>query len=889
MVFASGTKLGPYEIISPLGVGGMGEVYRARDIRLKREVALKILPEAFARDPDRMQRLQREAQLLAALNHPNIAAIYGLEEGALILELVEGETLPRPLPIDTALRYARQIAEAMEYAHERGVIHRDLKPANIKVTSEGIVKLLDFGLAKAVESPDAAGGDPEISPTLTLELTRVGVIMGTAAYMSPEQAGGKVADRRADIWSFGAVLYEILSGQRAFAGESVPDTLANVLKVDPDWNALPASTPLPIRNLVRRCLTKDRKQRLQAIGEARIAIEYALRGVPMGETPVPAAGLRRRILPWAIAGVVAVVGITASLIAWRSTRPVDHPLLRFNVDLGPDAMAGPNVPALFSPDGTTLVFPARGPDGKQQLATRMLDRPQTTFLAGTEGAFDPFFSPDGEWIGYFGDGKMKKVPVRGGTVVTLCNAPEGRGAAWGDDGYIIATLDSQPATGISRISAAGGIPQAITQPGAKGEATHRWPQILPGNQAVLFTGNKTASNYDDSSIEVLSLKTGQTKVVQPGGYFGRYLPGGYLVYVQHGSLFGVALDLDRLEVRGTPVLLQEDVAGNTATAGGQFAFSAQGTFVYASGKSSSGTWTLVWVDSAGQSEPLRAVPEIYYQPRFSPDGKQVAFSSNSAIKIYDRVRDTLMQITFTTQTNTILSPVWTPDGKHIVFESQGTTSFSLQWIRADGSGEAQLLLERKNESVPRSFSPDGRRLAFEDRSTDIWTLPLDVGDPERPKPGQPELFLRTASGEHQSAFSPDGRWIAYSSTESGRNEVYVRPFPSGASSGSGKSLVSTGGSGPLWSRTGNQLFYVGPDDRIMNLAYTVNGDIFAASKPHIWSNMQISGALDLAPDGKRFVEARPRADVAGGPKTSVHVTVLLNFFDEVRRRVLARK
>ena len=599
MVFAAGARLGSYEIISPLGVGGMGEVYRALDMRLKREVALKILPETFARDPDRMHRLQREAELLATLNHPNIAGIYGLEEGALILELVEGETLSSPLPIDTALRYARQIAEAMEYAHERGVIHRDLKPANVKVTSEGVVKLLDFGLAKAIEYPAAPGGDPEVSPPLTLELTRVGVIMGTAAYMSPEQAGGKAADRRADIWSFGAVLYEMLSGKRAFAGELVPDTLASVLKIDPNWNALPVATPLPVRDLVRRCLTKDRKQRLQAIGDARIAIEEVLGSAPGKEIPLPGLVSRRGIFPWAVACLLGIVAASASLIAWRSMQPGVHPLLRFSADLGPDAVAGINVPAVFSPDGTRLLFPARGADGKQQLGTRLLDRSQTTLLAGTEGAADPFFSPDGEWIGYFADGKVKKVSVRGGAVVILCDAPEGRGAAWGKDDNIIATLDSQPAIGLSRVPAAGGRPQAITWPGAKGEATHRWPQILPGGQAVLFTGSKTASNYDDANIEVLSLKTGHTKVVQPGGYFGRYLPGGYLVYVQHGALFGVAFDTDRQEVHGSPALLEEDIAGNTATAGGQFAFSDQGTFVYCSGKSSYGTWTLVWLDSSG--------------------------------------------------------------------------------------------------------------------------------------------------------------------------------------------------------------------------------------------------------------------------------------------------
>ena len=532
MHLSPGTRPGPYEILSPLGAGGMGEVYRAKDTKLKREVALKVLPEAFARDPERMARFQREAEVLATLNHPNIAAIYRLEGNALIMELVEGETLSSPLPIDTALHYARQIAEALEYAHERGVIHRDLKPANVKVTPEGAVKLLDFGLGKAIENPAAPKDDPSISPTLTLEVTRVGVILGTAAYMSPEQAGGKVADRRADIWSFGAALYEMLSGQRAFAGESITETLANVLKVEPDWNALPASTPASIRKLVRRCLTKDRKQRLQAIGEARIGIEEVLAGAPQEEASAPDAVSRRRVLPWAAAaGVLAIMAAIGWWTAWRSTRPVDNALVRLNVDLGPNALIGSHVTAAISPDGTRLAFPAQGTDGKTQLATRLLDQPQATLLSGTEGADDPFFSPDGQWIGFFAGGKMKKVSVRSSAVVVLCDASSGRGGAWGEDDNIIATLNSGSGTGLSRVPAAGGTPQPVTKPAERGEATHRWPQLLPGGQAVLFMANKTVSKYDESSIQVLSLKTGEVKVVLRGGYFGRYLPGGYWVYM----------------------------------------------------------------------------------------------------------------------------------------------------------------------------------------------------------------------------------------------------------------------------------------------------------------------------------------------------------------------
>ena len=888
MHLSAGTRLGPYEIVAPLGAGGMGEVYRAKDTRLKRDVALKVLPEAFARDPERMVRFQREAEMLAALNHPNIAAIYGLEENALIMELVEGDTLSSPLPIDTALRYAKQIAEALEYAHERGVIHRDLKPANVKVTPDGVLKLLDFGLAKAIENPGDLNDDPTNSPTLTLGVTRVGVILGTAAYMSPEQAAGKTADRRSDIWSFGAVLYEMLSGKRAFAGESVSDTLASVLKEEPDLRALPGAAPASIRKMVRRCLTKDRKQRLQSIGEARIGIDEVLAGAPVDESPRPGG----RVLPWAVAGILAIMGAAGWWSAWRSTRPEDHPLARFSVDLGPDAIAGAHLTAAISRDGSRIAYSVQNPNGNAQLATRMLDQPKATLLSGTDGASDPFFSLDGEWIGFFAEGKLKKVAARGSAVLTLCDAPNGRGGAWTKDGSIIATLDATTGIGLSRVPASGGAPQAVTKPGERGEATHRWPQILPGGEAVLFMANKAISHYDESSIEVVSLKTGEVKEVLRGGYFGRYLPGGYLVYIHRGTLMGVPFDVNRLEVHGTPTPLIEDVAADPNLAGGQYDFSDNGTFVYLSGKSTTGTWTLGWLDSAGKTERLLDNPEVYYEPRFSPDGKRLAFSNGTDIEVYDWERETRTRLTFASRA-VHNCPVWTPDGKHIVFMSESIQS-SLQWIRADGTGEGQVLLESKNLLYPYSFSPDGKRLAFSERnaetSWDLATLPLDISQPEHPKAGKPEVFLHTPFEEQGGAFSPDGRWLAYTSTESGRTEVFVRPFPTGGPSGTGRAKISIGGGQyPIWSRDGRELFYVTLDNRVMTAAYSANGDSFAAQKPRPWSNKELVDTvghwnLDLAPDGKRFVIAA-RADSADASKGSVHVTFLLNFFDEVRRRV----
>jgi predicted Ser/Thr protein kinase len=494
MPLASGTRLGSYEILAPIGAGGMGEVYRAKDAKLDREVAIKVLPAALAQDPERLARFEREAKVLAALNHPNIAQIYGLEQRALVMELVEGETLKGPLPIETALNYAKQIADALEAAHEKGVTHRDLKPANIMITPAGVVKVLDFGLATVTQPSAASEGDPANSPTLTMRATQAGMIMGTAAYMSPEQASGKPVDRRADIWSFGVVLFELLTGRQLFGeGETISHTLADVLRGPIDFDKLPKGTPRSIRDLLRRCLDRDVKNRLQWIGEARVAIDNA------GKEPeVPAAAVpepRRRMLAWAIAAsTMALIAAVALFGWWRATRPVAHPFMYLSVDLGQDAMLGGAGTArgalILSPDSTRLVYRSRG-----GLSTRLLDQPKATPLAGTEGADDPFFSPDGQWIGFFANGKLKKISVQGGAAVTLCDAPNEHGGNWGEDGKIV--FVSNPRTGLSRVSEAGGTPQPLTQlDQQKGETTHRDPQILPGGQAVLFTASEQLPRVD---------------------------------------------------------------------------------------------------------------------------------------------------------------------------------------------------------------------------------------------------------------------------------------------------------------------------------------------------------------------------------------------------------
>ena len=891
----------------------MGQVFRATDTRLGRTVAIKISKSQFG------ERFEREAKAISALNHPHICTLYDVGPNYLVMELVEGESPKGPMAFDDAWKIALQTAEALEYAHEKGVVHCDLKPANIKVTPDGVVKLLDFGLAKAFTGQrEASPSADENSPMITLGPTEPGVILGTAAYMAPEQARGKKVDKRADIWSWGVVLYELLTGGRMFKGEDVADTLAQVLTREPDLGRVPAK----VRKLLVRCLEKDPKQRLRDIGEARFLLaeephfdrapadvwrllrgylkkDQRLRSIEAAEyllesgagSLVQATSPFRRF-PWFLAAALAIVDTVLGLLYVRQTQLPAQPLTRFRVDLGPDAVAGFRVTTAISPDGRRLAFVARGASGREQLATRLLEQTNYTLLPGTENATDPFFSPDGQWVGFFADGKMKKISVQEGAAVTLCNAPNDRGASWGEDGNIIATLDLTKEPGLSRVPETGGSPQPVTKPSGNGEGWDRWPQILPGGQTVLLTATATPGAYDTATIYALSLKTGQRKAVQRGGYFGRYLPSGHLVYVHLGTLLAVPFDLDRLEVRGVPVPLLEDVAADAFYGAGQFSFSRTGTFVYLSGKSFSGPSPISFMDSDGKLQALVAAQGKYFTPRFSPDGRRLAFAvALNTIQVYDRQRDAMTRLTFN---QGISSPVWTPDGNHIAFETVNIDgSTSLWWIRSDGARERRKLLDSKNSVFPYSFSPDGSRLAYaEEPSRGLWTLPLDLSDPEHPKPGQPEPFLKTPAPELEPAFSPDGRWIAYQSQEAGVPEIEVRPFPGPGA----KWLVSTMPAvHPIWSRNARELLFESANDkRIWVATYTANGDTFIPGKPRVWSERQIVEPsirhwnLDLTPDGKRFA-VFPTPDAGDERKGSVHVTVLLNFFDELRRRVPAGK
>jgi hypothetical protein len=898
MPLSAGTKLGSYGVLSQIGAGGMGEVYQAHDSNLRRDVAIKVLPESFAHDADRLSRFRREAQLLASLNHPNIATIHGLEESNgtsyLVMELVPGETLAQRIkrdgavPVEESLTLAKQIAEALEAAHEKGIIHRDLKPANVKLTPEGKVKVLDFGLAKAFAG-DGATEDPTNSPTLSMAATMQGVILGTAAYMSPEQARGKAVDKRTDIWAFGCVLYELLTGKQTFSGEDVTEILAAVVKSEPDWTALPAPLPGKGRDLLRHCLQKDRGLRLRDAGDAQIEIQEAI-AAPKDSGATQAAPASTSKLPWAVAAGLATIAVVAVLALWRTTRPVERSLVRLDVDLGADVSLPPDYaenPLAISPDGTRLAYLSGTP---VRLFIRRLDQAKATELPGTQGAVAPFFSPDGLWVGFISGGKLNKVSVEGGAVVPLADVATFGGASWGEDGNI---LVSDSLGGLERVPAGGGPPQMVAEV-AKGEYSIFSPQILPGGKAVLFT-NTTMPNATPS-IQAMTLADHHRKVVVLGGTSPRYLAtqngAGYLLYTNRATLFAVPFDPDKLETRGTAVPMLDDVASDVAGIP-QLDLSRTGTLVYRRGGGDAGLLTVTWIEGAGKTESLLAKPGRYSRPELSPDGQRLALDvwegSASDIWVYDFKRDTMTRLSFT---GTAYSPIWSPDGRYII--AWGTTASGMFAARSDGAGTAQPLTRSKDQESPWSFTPDGRRMAFSDRSSksgyDLWTVPIE-SDGAGLRAGTPEVFLQTPANERSPALSPNGRWLAYSSDESGPYQIYVRAFPD---KGGKWQISNSGGIYPMWSRNGHELFFETADSRIMVAQYTAKGDSFAADKPLMWSDRKLAGVtagatvgsrnVTLAPDGKRFAALMPAA-APGAEQAQNQVVFLLNFADELRRKV----
>ena len=875
----------------------MGEVYRATDSKLGREVAIKVLPGEWAQDPGRLARFEREAKLLASLNHTNIAQVYGFESASppggpavhfIAMELVEGEDLAErlergPIPVEEALPFARQIAEALEEAHEKGIIHRDLKPANVKVTPDGRVKVLDFGLAKAWRgdgpSVTSSAGLSQ-SPTLAQTGTAAGLILGTAAYMSPEQARGRTVDKRSDVWAFGVVLYEMLAGRRLFEGETVSDVLASVLKSEPEWAALPAATPQRLRHLLARCLERDPKRRLRDIGEARLALEPGSTVEPPVAAPVGARG----IAPWlaAAAAILAVALLALAFVHFRetsesATRP---PLARVTIALPPaDQVDHKATPALaLSPDGTKLAYVGRHENATRQLFLRVMDGAEAKAIAGTEGAYVPFFSPDGQWIGFFSQGKLKKVPADGGAAQVLCDAPSGLGADWAADD----TIYFMPfnTSGVWKIAASGGTPQEVTQlDRSKGEVSHRWPQLLPGGVAVLFTV-WTGPGWDEKSLQMQVLRTGERRVLAQGASTGRYVISGHLVYNRDGvqTLMALPFDVVRLRVVGGPAVALAEQVWEGGAEGAQYAVSSAGTMAYVASHPARYERRMVWVDRTGKVEALPATPRPYYDPRISPDGRRFVVSSEEAAErvwTFDFARPILTALTGPGSSQ---APLWTPDGKRVIYRATRMGSRNIAWKAADGSGEEQRLTTSHNMQTPVSVSPNGKLLAYSEidprEGNDIWLVALDGG--------QPVPFLRTRAGEENPHFSPDGRWLAYVSDESGRFEVYVQPFPGPG----GKWMISTdGGTEPVWARDGRELFYRS-GDKLM--AVTIAGEpAFVAGLPRALFEGAFeptgtgTSGFDVSPDGRRFLMIQPTA-----PERPVtQVNVVINWFEELRQRV----
>jgi serine/threonine-protein kinase len=917
----SGERLGPYVLERLLGRGGMGEVYKAHDTTLNRDVAIKVLPDSFAQDVERRIRFRREAQLLAALNHPNIAHIHGLDEStgvpALVMELVDGPTMADRLargaiPPAEALRLAKQIAEALEAAHEQGIVHRDLKPANIKLRTDGVVKVLDFGLAKALAPAPSSSPDPPNLPASSVHATQPGFILGTAAYMPPEQALGKAIDKRSDIWAFGCVLYEMLTGSRAFAGADSSDTLSRVITKEPDWTVLPPDTSVPIRRLLRRCMEKDRHRRLADIADARLDIEDALSSTANSnatfQDPFAVPAPWRRVVPWS---VVAVFAVAFGLVVvfgspWRRARGAPAPL-RLSADLGTDAAlsaaSGASASVALSPDGTLLAFVAETTsDATRRLYVRHLDQLHAEVMPATEGAMSPFFSPDGQWIAFFSSGKLKKVSVSGGVAVTLCDVQSGRGGDWGEDGQIV--FAPYPDDRLVGVPSAGGTPKPLTTLDSE-EDTQRWPQVLPGGRAVLYTSAPPGrTGFENADLVVQTLPTGIPKVVLRGGYYGRYLPSGQLVYLHDGTLFAAGFDLARLELASPPAPALEGVASVPLSGAGLFAVSKTGTLAYvASGQIGSSDSPIDWLDHSGSRSPLRSIPTSWGDLLFAPDGRRLAFAVNDgkqwSIWIDELARDSLTRLTVGPISE--YRPVWAPDGRSMAFASlQGeagmNTVYNVFWRWADGTGDPQRLTTSQNLQSPRSWHPSGKFLALEEQSLSlshvhVALLPMDQDVASGWKPGKPTVFLSGPFDVRAPTFSPDGRWLAYESNESGRFEVYVQRFPGQG----GKRQVSTsGGLFPTWSRTRHELLYSTMDQRIMTVAYSVAAHSFEAEKPQPWpwgryAPYSAIGArrFDLHPDGNRLALA-PYGEIAPAGEQS-RIEIVLNFFEELGRIAPAGK
>jgi len=916
----TGRTIAHYRVMEKIGEGGMGVVYRGHDSRLKRDVAIKVLPDVFAGDLERKARFEREARLLATLTHPNIAAIHGLEEAeskpCLIIELVEGQTLAERLkkgriPMDETLDICRQVAEGLEAAHEKGVIHRDLKPGNVMITSDDKVKILDFGLAKALAGESRAA-DAAHPPTITDEMTRPGVILGTAAYMSPEQAKGKTVDKRADIWAFGCVLYECLTGKRAFERDTITETMAAILKSEPDWALLPIDTPPVVRAVLRQCLQKEPARRLHDIADARVEM-----GDELGEPSAVVSAAPRFPPVWVLSIGVAMlaVGFLTGWVVMKYIRPAASPMsqsvVRSSVRIEPGHWLDgwrftylhefdrPSRTAMaVSNHGRFIVYSAVKENSwvREQscLYLRRTDQSEAKPIVGTDWGMNPFLSPDDRWVGFFTStpydpGELMKVSVEGGVPTPLCDVAVPFGFSWGSDNQIVFAGDK--GSGLSRISADGGKPEALTIPDkSNGEYSHRLPHCLPAGKGILFTIKRNAWDHQPR-VAVLEPGTRKWRVLLEDAADARYVAGGYLAFLRRGTLMVVPFDPDKLQVTGQPVPALANVvqslntgASTFDTAAGQFCISSSGSLVYASGGIlPDPANTLVWVDHKGNAEPITSVTTGPYESaRLSPDGQRIAYSSmgmEGHIRIHDLNRATTTQLTSEGRS---CYAVWTPNGRRVAFDSVNTGVPNIFWQAVDGSSSMERLTLGEYFHWPGSWSPDGETLAFvQDHPNSGYDILLLRMRDRRVTP-----FLNSRFNEMFPEFSPDGRWMAYVSDESGRDEVYVQPFPGPG----GKWQISNeGGWEPLWARNGKKLFYRqlwSPPECKFFVVDVQTGSDFSPSKPGLL--FQLSGYLgstpirtwDISPDGQRFLMAKHEERK---PQPVTELILVQNWFEELKR------